>query len=129
MWTAVCRDVRALRASARVLAISLALAQLPVAAARAGEPTDYSKLPARSSPVWVRQGIIYEIFPRQFSTTGDFTGITAQLDRLQPMMAATAAIRTQPDFAQRQIRIINYDEQSGERHVIKLHHWRDGLAG
>jgi len=85
MWTAVCRDIRALGASARVLAISLALAQLAVAAARAGEPADYSKLPARSSPAWVRQGIIYEIFPRQFSATGDFTGITAQLDRLQQL--------------------------------------------
>src|SRR5204863_8460970 len=85
MWTAVCRDVRALRASARVLAISLALAQLPVAAARAGEPTDYSKLPARSSPVWARQGIIYETFPRPFSAPGDLTGITAEPARLQQL--------------------------------------------
>src|SRR5580692_958665 len=83
MWTAVSRRVRALRAAVSLLVISLALAQLPVAAARANEPVDYSKLPARSSPDWVRQGIIYEIFPRQFSATGDFNGVTAQLDRLQ----------------------------------------------
>jgi glycosidase len=83
MWTAVSRGVPALRASARLLVISLALALLGVAVARASEPVDYSRLPARSSPAWVRQGIIYEIFPRQFSATGDFTGITAQLDRLQ----------------------------------------------
>jgi glycosidase len=68
-----------------LLVISLALAQLAVAAARASEPVDYSKLPARSSPAWVHQGIIYEIFPRQFSAKGDFTGITAQLDRLQQL--------------------------------------------
>ena len=85
MWTAVSRGLPALRASGRALVISLALALLGVAAARASEPGDYSKLPARSSPAWVRQGIIYEIFPRQFSTTGDFAGITAQLDRLRQL--------------------------------------------
>ena len=74
------RRMRAPRAAVRALVIPLALL---AAAARASEPADYSKLPARSSPAWVRQGIIYEIYPRQFSATGDFNGITAQLDRLQ----------------------------------------------
>jgi cyclomaltodextrinase len=78
MWTAVTRGVR-------LLVISLALSQLAVAAVPSSEPVDYSKLPARSSPAWVRQGIFYEIFPRQFSATGDFAGITAQLDRLQQL--------------------------------------------
>jgi cyclomaltodextrinase len=85
MWTAVSRGVRALRAAAGLLMMSLVLAQSAVAAARASEPVDYSKLPARSTPAWVRQGIIYEIFPRQFSAAGNFTGITAQLDRLQQL--------------------------------------------
>jgi glycosidase len=52
---------------------------------RASDPLEYSKLAARSTPAWVRQGIIYEIFPRQFSANGDFGGITAQLDRLQQL--------------------------------------------
>jgi glycosidase len=47
------------------------------------EGKDYSKLSARSVPGWVRTGVIYEIFPRQFSASGDFNGITAQLDRLK----------------------------------------------
>jgi len=85
MWTVVSRSVRALRGGAGRLMISLALAPLAIVAARASEPVEYSKLPARATPAWVRQGIIYEIFPRQFSATGDFSGITAQLDRLQQL--------------------------------------------
>jgi cyclomaltodextrinase / maltogenic alpha-amylase / neopullulanase len=44
---------------------------------------DVSKLPARAPRAWVRDGVIYQIFPRAFSATGDFQGITAQLDRLK----------------------------------------------
>jgi len=40
---------------------------------------------ARSSPDWLRNGVIYEIFPRAFSATGDLNGVTAQLDRLQEL--------------------------------------------
>ena len=48
-------------------------------------PRDYSRLAARSSPAWVHDGVIYEIFPRAFSERGDFKGVTAQLDRLQQL--------------------------------------------
>lgn len=48
-------------------------------------PRDYSQLAARSSPAWVHDGIIYEIFPRAFSERGDFHAVTAQLDRLQQL--------------------------------------------
>ena len=34
---------------------------------------------ARSSADWVKSGVIYEIYPRTFSPTGDFRGIEAQL--------------------------------------------------
>ena len=44
---------------------------------------DFSKEPARSSPAWVRDGVIYEIFPRAFSQQGNFNGITARLDDLK----------------------------------------------
>jgi glycosidase len=46
---------------------------------------DYARLPARASPAWVHDGVIYEIFPRDFSASGDFAGVTAQLDRLQQL--------------------------------------------
>ncbi len=46
---------------------------------------DYSKEQARSSPAWVRDGVIYEIFPRAFSQQGNFNGITARLDELKDL--------------------------------------------
>jgi glycosidase len=39
--------------------------------------------PARQSREWVRNGVIYEIFPRNFSAEGNFNGITARLDELK----------------------------------------------
>ena len=51
---------------------------------RAQSP-DVSGLPARHSPDWVRDAVIYEVFPRQFSPTGDFKGITNKLDDLQKL--------------------------------------------
>jgi glycosidase len=85
MWTTLGRGVRARQAIAILGLVSLVLAQLTLAGARAGEAVDFSKLPARPSPAWVREGIVYEIFPRQFSAAGDFTGIVAQLDRLRQL--------------------------------------------
>src|SRR2546425_10404690 len=46
---------------------------------------DFSKEPARASRDWVRDGVIYEIYPRDFSAEGNFRGITAQLDRLKDL--------------------------------------------
>jgi glycosidase len=40
---------------------------------------------ARASPDWLRDGLIYEVFPRAFSAKGDFNGVTAQLDRLEDL--------------------------------------------
>ncbi len=40
---------------------------------------------ARPSPDWLRTGTIYEIFPRDFSASGDFKGVTARLDDLQSL--------------------------------------------
>ena len=39
----------------------------------------------RQSPAWLRSGVMYEIFPRTFSSSGDFNGITARLDELQDL--------------------------------------------
>ncbi|MGH7940470.1 MAG: alpha-amylase family glycosyl hydrolase [Limisphaerales bacterium] len=40
---------------------------------------------ARSSPDWLRDGVIYEIFPRDFSPAGNINGVTAKLDELQKL--------------------------------------------
>src|SRR4051812_40179478 len=36
-----------------------------------------------SSPSWLRDGVIYEIFPRHFSAAGNLNGITEHLDELK----------------------------------------------
>ena len=43
----------------------------------------FSKFSA--TPVWVRDGVIYEVFPRDFSPEGNFNGITARLDDLKDL--------------------------------------------
>ena len=40
---------------------------------------------ARQSPDWLRDAVVYEIFPRAFSSEGTFKGVTAQLDRLKDL--------------------------------------------
>jgi glycosidase len=44
--------------------------------------TGFSTQSARQSPDWLRRGVIYEVFPRHFSPSGDFNGVTARLDDL-----------------------------------------------
>jgi cyclomaltodextrinase / maltogenic alpha-amylase / neopullulanase len=52
----------------------------------AQQPTlDVSKEPARSSRDWVRDGVVYEIYPRAFSPEGNFHGITARLEDLKDL--------------------------------------------
>src|SRR5207253_946524 len=46
---------------------------------------DVSGVPARQSSDWIRDGVVYEIFPRAFSQEGNFNGIAAQLDRLKDL--------------------------------------------
>jgi glycosidase len=69
--------------------LSLALVALCLAAGlpwlRAEPAADWSKLSARPTPDWIRQAVVYEIFPRQFSASGDFAGITARLDHLKAL--------------------------------------------
>jgi len=38
-----------------------------------------------SPPQWLRDGVVYEIYPRNFSADGDFNGITARLDELKDL--------------------------------------------
>ena len=46
---------------------------------------DVSKEQARPSRDWVRDGVVYEIYPRQFSAPGNFKGVTARLDDLKDL--------------------------------------------
>src|SRR5690349_2760537 len=55
------------------------------AAAIAQPARDFSKENARVSQDWVKDAVIYQIFPRQYSATGDFNGITKDLDRLKTL--------------------------------------------
>ncbi|HKP14089.1 MAG TPA: alpha-amylase family glycosyl hydrolase [Blastocatellia bacterium] len=70
-----------LRSFARglIAAALMCVASTPAALAQ----RDVSREPARQSRAWVRDGVIYEIFTRNFSPRGDFNGVTAQLDRLK----------------------------------------------
>jgi cyclomaltodextrinase len=63
---------------------ALAVAGLSLAALLA-QAADVSKQPARTPPDWLRDGVIYEIFPRDFSSAGDLNSVTAQLDRLKDL--------------------------------------------
>ena len=56
------------------------------ASASAQQPVrDVSKEPARPTRDWVRDGVIYEIYPRAFSTEGNFKSVTAKLDDLKQL--------------------------------------------
>lgn len=48
-------------------------------------PQGVAKEPARATRDWVRDGVVYEVFPRQFSPQGNFNGITARLDDLKAL--------------------------------------------
>lgn len=71
--------------SFRALWRTLLLLALVVPFLRAEEARDFSKESARAVPAWVRDTVIYEVFPRQFSATGNFAGITARLDELKDL--------------------------------------------
>src|SRR5580658_5124800 len=46
---------------------------------------DPSTLTTRPSPDWLRSSVVYEIFPRDFSSAGDLNTITARLDELKDL--------------------------------------------
>jgi glycosidase len=69
-----------------LLCSTLLLTSLSLGAfAQQAQPRDFSKETARASAAWVRDGVIYEIFPRAFSAGGNFNGVTARLDELKTL--------------------------------------------
>ncbi|HMD62116.1 MAG TPA: alpha-amylase family glycosyl hydrolase, partial [Opitutaceae bacterium] len=75
------KAIHSLVRTSRLLQLTL-LCALPL---RAEAPQNWSTVPARETPSWIRDAVVYEIFPRQFSATGDFAGITARLDELKAL--------------------------------------------
>ena len=74
------RQARTCASFAFLALLVLALGPAP----RAADATD-TRPAARQSPDWLRDAVIYEVFPRAFSASGDFKGVTAQLDRLKDL--------------------------------------------
>jgi glycosidase len=74
---------QASRLSGASLCAALALFFIPGARAQQPATRDFSKEAARPVREWVRDGVIYEIFPRAFSAEGNFNGVTARLDELK----------------------------------------------
>src|SRR4051794_38027890 len=69
-----------------LLALSLcvsAVSQQPETAS--AQAASVAQLAARTPVEWVKSGVIYEIYPRQFSATGDFKGVEARLPELQKL--------------------------------------------
>jgi len=77
------------RVSAAVRAVALlvlvALATVFPATPSPAADTVSNRTTARQSPDWIRDAVVYEVFPRAFSKEGNFKGVTAQLDRLQQL--------------------------------------------
>lgn len=68
----------------RLLALSLCLASCR-AVGFAQLSRDVSRESARAIQPWIRDAVIYEIFPRAFSAEGNFNGVTARLDQLRDL--------------------------------------------
>jgi glycosidase len=69
--------------ASRIIIASLAAVTLLCQPAARAE--NLSQIPARTPPAWLRDGVVYEIFPRDFSPAGNLAGVTASLDELKDL--------------------------------------------
>jgi glycosidase len=60
----------------------LLAALLAVCVARAADAPPPAAHPV---PDWIRDAVVYEVFPRHFSAAGNFAGVTARLDELKQL--------------------------------------------
>ena len=58
---------------------------LAVGSCLCAQQSALSSLPARHSPDWLKSGVIYQVFVRSFSPSGDLNGVTARLDDLHTL--------------------------------------------
>lgn len=70
---------------ASALAASLLFAGLGLFATMSASSTANAASPAQNTPTWAGPATIYEVNVRQFSATGNFDGVTAQLGRLKTL--------------------------------------------
>jgi glycosidase len=75
------------RLSQRYLKLCLLLAALGLVSGQALHADDagQSKPNARPAPSWLRDGVLYEIFPRDFSSAGNLDGVTARLNQIKKL--------------------------------------------
>ena len=76
------------RASVGMTFVILAFSALVTTLSHGAEPAvtaGVNAATARVSPDWLRDAVVYEIFPRDFSASGDFRGVTAKLDDLKQL--------------------------------------------
>jgi cyclomaltodextrinase / maltogenic alpha-amylase / neopullulanase len=66
-------------------ACSLFLGLFLAAGAETMPVKDALRPPAQQGPQWLRNGVIYEIFPRDFSPAGNLNGVTARLEELNDL--------------------------------------------
>jgi cyclomaltodextrinase len=75
-----------------VVAASLGVALLGAFAhpawGQARDGRDWSREPARAVPDWVRDAVVYEVFPRVFSPEGNLPGVTSRLDHVRDLGAS-----------------------------------------
>jgi glycosidase len=69
----------------RKLLYALVAALIAASNIHAAAQRDFSREAARPVRDWVRDAVIYEIYPRAFSQRGDFNSITARLDQLKDL--------------------------------------------
>jgi glycosidase len=71
----------------RCLVASVCLGVLAGVAARADDSQSTNAIApaAHNSPAWLRNAVMYEIFPRDFSADGTLSAITARLDELKDL--------------------------------------------
>jgi glycosidase len=67
----------------RRIAQIIIVASLGIVPLRGEAEQNFSNAHARFSPEWLREGLIYEVFPRDFSPAGNLNGVTARLDDLK----------------------------------------------
>jgi glycosidase len=68
---------------ASCLLISIAL--VPASPCFAQAVSSVAALPARTSPAWLKEGVIYQVFTRSFSPEGTLSGVTSRLDDLKKL--------------------------------------------
>lgn len=69
----------------KLLVLSLFISVISINVFTQQPQRDFSKENARQSQEWVKDAVIYEIFPRNYSQKGDFNSITKDLDRLKDL--------------------------------------------